>query len=175
MAHGPRPPILGTGTPERATGARLGHGAFAAALLFDAGKGALVTWIALRVDPQPLATVLAMTAVVVGHIWPIQLRFRGGKGAATALGIMTVFDPVATAVLLVVGAVILLITRRFTISGLAAIALTPVVAAWRGHTLIEIVALAIMAALILYAHRSTSANIARRSEALAHRESGGAR
>ena len=146
---------LGSGNAgARNAGRVLGYSAFAAALLLDAGKGALATWIGLRIAPQPLATVLAMTAVVVGHIWPVQLRFRGGKGAATALGIMTIFDPIATGMLLVVGAVILLVTRRFTISGLAAIALTPVVAAWRGHTPTEIVALAIMAALILYAHRS---------------------
>lgn len=145
---------LGSGNAgARNAGRVLGYGAFAAALLLDAGKGALATWIGRQVDPQPIATVLAMTAVVVGHIWPIQLRFRGGKGAATALGIMTVFDPIATGLLLVVGSVILLLTRRFTISGLAAIALTPAVAAWRGHTPTEIIALAVMAALILYAHR----------------------
>jgi glycerol-3-phosphate acyltransferase PlsY len=132
----------------------LGGAAFSAALLIDAGKGALATWIALRVAPQPLATVLAMIAVVVGHIWPIQLRFRGGKGAATALGIMVVFDPVVTVVLVAALALVLLVTRNFTISGLTAIALAPVAAAWRGHSLTEVVALTIMALLILYAHRS---------------------
>ena len=146
---------LGSGNAgARNAGRVLGRGAFVVVLLIDAGKGALATWVALRIAPQPLATVLAMTAVVVGHIWPIQLRFRGGKGAATALGIMTVFDPIATGVLLLIGAVILLVTRQFTISGLAAIALTPLVAAWHGHTPIEIAGLALMAALILFAHRS---------------------
>jgi glycerol-3-phosphate acyltransferase PlsY len=146
---------LGSGNAgARNAGRVLGRGAFATTLLIDAGKGALATWLALRVAPQPLATVLAMTAVVVGHIWPVQLRFRGGKGAATALGIMLIFDPTATAILLLVGAAILLVTRQFTVSGLAAIALTPAVAAWRGHSSMEVVALAIMAGLIFYAHRS---------------------
>ena len=146
---------LGSGNAgARNAGRVLGRGGFAVTLLIDAGKGALATWIGMQVQPQPLATILAMVAVIVGHIWPAQLRFRGGKGAATALGIMIVFDPVATGVLLLLGAVVLLVTRQFTISGLAAIALTPVVAAWRGHTSTEIVALVIMAVLILYAHRS---------------------
>ncbi len=146
---------LGSGNAgARNAGRVLGRGAFALALLIDAGKGALATWIALQLEPQPLATILAMIAVVVGHIWPAHLHFRGGKGAATALGIMVIFDPVATAVLLLIGAVILLVTRQFTISGLAAIGLTPLVAAWRGHSTMEIVALVIMAALIIYAHRS---------------------
>ena len=146
---------LGSGNAgARNAGRVLGRGGFAISLLIDAGKGALATWIALRLTPQPLATLLAMLGVVVGHVWPAQLRFRGGKGAATALGIMVVYDPAATGVLLLIGAVILLITRQFTISGLAAIALTPLVAVWRGHTFMEIAALVLMAALILYAHRS---------------------
>ena len=95
-----------------------------------------------------------MTAIVIGHIWPVQLRFRGGKGAATALGIMLVFDPVAAAMLLAGGTVVLAITRRFTISGLAAIVATPFVAAARGHSTLEIASLGLMAALIVYAHRA---------------------
>jgi glycerol-3-phosphate acyltransferase PlsY len=146
---------LGSGNAgARNAGRVLGRGAFATSLLIDAGKGALATWIGMRFAPQPLATVLAMVAVVIGHVWPAQLRFRGGKGAATALGIMAVFDPIATGILLLTGAVILLATRQFTISGLAAIALTPLVALWRGHSPLEVVALVLMAALILYAHRS---------------------
>ena len=146
---------LGSGNAgARNAGRVLGRGGFAVTLLIDAGKGAVATWIGMQVGPQPLATILAMVAVIAGHIWPAQLRFRGGKGAATALGIMLVFDPIATGILLLLGAAVLLVTRQFTISGLAAVALTPVVAAWRGHTSLEIVALVIMAALIIYAHRS---------------------
>ncbi len=146
---------LGSGNAgARNAGRVLGWGAFAASLVVDAGKGALATWIGMQMDPQPLATVIAMTAIVIGHIWPVQLRFRGGKGAATALGIMLVFDPVAAAMLLAGGAVVLVITRRFTISGLAAIVATPFVAAARGHSTLEIASLGLMAALIVYAHRA---------------------
>ena len=146
---------LGSGNAgARNAGRVLGRGGFAASMIIDAGKGAAATWVGMQVDPQPLATVIAMTAVVVGHIWPAQLRFRGGKGAATALGIMLVFDPIATAMLLAGGVVVLVITRRFTLSGLAAIVATPFVAAWRGHSPLETAALGLMAALIVYAHRA---------------------
>ena len=146
---------LGSGNPgARNAGRVLGRAAFAASLIVDAGTGALATWLGMQVDPQPVATVIAMTAVVVGHIWPAQLHFRGGKGAATALGIMLVFDPTATVMLLAGGVVVLAITRRFTISGLAAIVATPVVAAARGHSVLEIASLGLMAGLIVYAHRS---------------------
>ena len=146
---------LGSGNAgARNAGRVLGRAAFAASLIVDAGKGALATWLGMQMDPQPLSTIIAMTAVIVGHIWPAQLRFRGGKGAATALGIMLVFDPMATAMLLAGGIVVLLVTRRFTISGLAAIVATPFVAAARDHSVLEIASLAVMAVLIVYAHRS---------------------
>jgi glycerol-3-phosphate acyltransferase PlsY len=132
----------------------LGRTGFIASLLIDAGKGALATWIGLRVGTQPLAVVLAMMAVVIGHIWPAQLGFRGGKGAATALGIVLVFDWTVAVAPLAVGALMLIVTRRFTISGLVAIALSPVAAAWQGHGALEVSGLAIIAVMILYAHRS---------------------
>jgi glycerol-3-phosphate acyltransferase PlsY len=138
----------------RNAGRVVGRGAFVASLIADAAKGAVVVWLAARVQPTDLAVALAILAVVVGHIWPVQLGFRGGKGAATALGIMLVYDPLAAAGLLVAGGVGLAMTRRFTISGLFAIALTPFVVAWRGHHGVEVVALAVAVVLILYAHRT---------------------
>jgi glycerol-3-phosphate acyltransferase PlsY len=146
---------LGSGNAGARNASRvLGRSGFAISLIIDAGKGALATWLGLRLGQQPLATVLAMSAVVAGHIWPAQLRFRGGKGAATALGIMLVFDPIAALVLLAGGTLLLAATRNFTISGLTAIVLAPVAVAWRGHTALEIIGLAGIALVILYAHRS---------------------
>jgi glycerol-3-phosphate acyltransferase PlsY len=132
----------------------LGRPGFALSLLIDAGKGALVVWLAQRLGVPAPGAVLAMVAVVAGHVWPAQLRFRGGKGAATALGIMIVFDPYATVILLGIGAMALLISRRFTMSGLLAIALAPSVCAFTGHSGIEIAGLTVMAAMIVYAHRT---------------------
>jgi glycerol-3-phosphate acyltransferase PlsY len=53
---------------------------------WDALKGALAVWLADRIAPGDVATSIAIVSVVVGHIWPAQLRFRGGKGVATTLG-----------------------------------------------------------------------------------------
>lgn len=153
-----------TGTDLRSTGSGnagarnagrvLGRTGFVISLLIDAGKGAAATWIGLRIAPAPLAGVLAMAAVVIGHVWPVQLGFRGGKGAATALGIMLVFDPTASVLLFAAGLLMLAMTRRFTISGLTAIALAPVAAAWRGHPALEVWGLAVVTVIIVYAHRS---------------------
>ena len=146
---------IGSGNAgARNAGRVLGRAGFAAALTIDAGKGALATWVASRLAPDPLATALAMVAVIAGHLWPAQLRFRGGKGAATSLGVMLVLDPLAASLAAAAGLLILAVTRRFTISGLAAIAVAPIVASRTGNEPPTLVALAITAALVLYAHRS---------------------
>ena len=146
---------LGSGNAGARNAARvLGRAGFIASLVVDAGKGALAVWIGSRMGMQPLATVLAMTAVVAGHIWPVQLGLRGGKGAATALGLMLVFDPIASLVAFGAGIAILAATRRFTISGLAAIALAPAIVAWHGHGALEVAGVTTVAVIVVWAHRS---------------------
>jgi len=102
-------------------------------LAFDAAKGALVTWLAYRLFQAEWIAAAAMLAVIVGHVWPAQLEFHGGKGAAAGLGAMLVLEPTGTLVLLGVAAIALLVSRRFTASGLIAIALTAPMLAWQGH------------------------------------------
>ena len=77
----------GSGNPgARNVGRLLGVGWFSATLLLDAGKGGLAVWLACYFGLGRLGTVAAMLAVVVGHVWPIQLHLRGGKGVAASLG-----------------------------------------------------------------------------------------
>ena len=90
--------------------------------LVDLGKGVgailLVRWL---LDNPPIApfdflTGLTAVAAIVGHIFPVFLRFRGGKGAATAIGILIFLMPWAVPFLFVVFAIALLITRNPTFS-----------------------------------------------------------
>jgi glycerol-3-phosphate acyltransferase PlsY len=64
-----------------------------AVTIFDVGKGALVVWIAqlLKLDPSYQAAV--GVAAIIGHNWPIFLRFQGGRGVFTSLGVITMLSP----------------------------------------------------------------------------------
>jgi len=84
---------LGSGSVgARNAGRILGVPGFLLTLIGDFAKGALTVWAAQHLTQDERLVALAMVAVVVGHIWPVQLRFRGGKGIATSLGALLVYD-----------------------------------------------------------------------------------
>jgi glycerol-3-phosphate acyltransferase PlsY len=90
--------------------------------LADLGKGAgailLVRWLldVPLISPFDFGTGLIATAAIIGHIFPVFLKFHGGKGAATAIGILIFLMPWAVPFLFVVFFVALLITRNATFS-----------------------------------------------------------
>src|SRR5512135_2701540 len=84
---------LGSGSVgARNVGRLLGRPGFLLTVLGDFGKGALAVWAARHFTTDDRLVALAMLAVVAGHVWPVQLCFRGGKGMATALGALLVYD-----------------------------------------------------------------------------------
>ncbi len=95
-------------------------------LLLDAGKGYLAVWLAARVtDEDATAMVVAALAAIMGHLFPVWLGFRGGRGVATGAG---VFLPICwTAVLaaLVIWLVVLLFWRYVSLSSVTAAASLP--------------------------------------------------
>jgi len=90
--------------------------------LADLGKGVgailLVRWVSgdLLISSFDFLTGLAGTAAIMGHIFPIFLKFRGGKGAATAIGVLIFLMPWAVPFLFIVFAIALFVTRNPTFS-----------------------------------------------------------
>ncbi len=93
--------------------------------LGDILKGSLAVWLAITVGASQWAIAGSVAAVVSGHIWPVQLAFRGGKGLATAFGALLVYDYRFVLIWIVIGLAIWIPSRRATLSGIVAIALTP--------------------------------------------------
>lgn len=93
------------------------RGLAAATLLLDAGKGTLAVLAAARYGPEPAAW--GALAAVLGHMFPVWLLFRGGKGVATTFGALAALSwPAAAGA----GAVWLLVAAAFRTSSLAALA-----------------------------------------------------
>src|ERR1051325_10202256 len=131
----------------------LGPPAFVVTLLLDLGKGALAVGMALYFGLQPEMVIAAMLAVVIGHNWPMQLRFHGGKGIATSLGALLAYDSFLLVILAALLLPLLALSRNFTVSGLLALALSPLVAFLCGVDNMEVVATSLLAILVLVSHR----------------------
>ncbi len=102
-------------------------GLAAATLLLDAAKGALAVWLAQLLWPG--FELHAAAGVLIGHLYPLWLRFRGGKGVATLLGILIPLLPIAALAYALVWIGLLLVVRISSVAGIAAAASAPVTAA----------------------------------------------
>jgi acyl phosphate:glycerol-3-phosphate acyltransferase len=143
---------IGSGSIGATNVLRTGRkGLAAATLLLDGGKGALAVLIAEAI--QPGFGPMAALAAFLGHCYPVWLRFNGGKGVATALGILLVLSwPIA----LIAAGVWLATVALFRISSLGAMTATlsaPVAAVVLGELALMPLLIAI-ALLIVWKHRA---------------------
>ena len=81
-------------------------------LLADIGKGALAILVAGWLDVSPVFVFITGLAVLAGHCWPVFLAFRGGRGAAPAIGVLLVMAPVEAAICFVIGVAVILLTSN---------------------------------------------------------------
>jgi len=145
---------VGSGNPgARNVGRLLGPGWFVVTLLLDSIKGALAVGSALYFGLSDLGVMAAMLATVSGHIWPLQLCFRGGKGVAASLGAAIVYTPIVTAIVLPVFVVLLALLRNLTLSGLLVFVLAPGIALLASQDALTTSGLSALAVLVLFAHR----------------------
>ena len=129
------------------TGAK---GLAAATLILDAVKGAVAVMIAQRYWPD--AINYAAAGALVGHLYPVWLRFKGGKGVATLLGILVPLLWQAALVYVFVWLGLLLILRISSASGIAAAVSAPITAAILGKMVLVPMLLG-FALLIIWKHQ----------------------
>ena len=121
----------------------------------DAGKGWLAVWLASLVGAE---VALAGVAVFLGHLFPVFYRFKGGKGVATAAGVLFGFDPWLGLGTLVTWLVIAAFFRYSSLASLVAALFAPFYAWWLFGLAPVFPAAATIALLVIWRHRQ---NIAR--------------
>jgi acyl phosphate:glycerol-3-phosphate acyltransferase len=139
----------------------VGPGAAATTFALDVAKGAAAVRCARALDAGPAGEVAAGLAAMVGHSWPVFAGFRGGKGVATAFGVLLETSPEASVWALAGGLSALAATRTMSVASLAAAGSATVgagVSAARGGRVAPLVFTGLASALIVVRH---SANVRR--------------
>jgi len=146
----PDPRSYGSKNPGATNVLRTGKKTAAAlTLLGDAGKGCLAVWLAARLGGDVPAAGLA---VFLGHLYPVFHRFQGGKGVATAAGVLFGFSPWLGLVALATWAVVAAAFRYSSLASLMAAIGAPIYAWLLGlHDLL--IVLAAIALLLIWRHR----------------------
>jgi len=125
----------------------------------DMIKGAVSVIVAERLSADPTAPAAAGLAAVIGHVYPVWLRFRGGKGVATACGVFAMLTPLALPPALAVFVAAVWVTKYISLgSVLASVALPPLAYA-AGAPPPAIVAALGASAIIVFRHRSNVARL----------------
>lgn len=143
---------IGSGNIGATNVLRTGHkGLAGATLLLDAAKGAVAVLAIAKVAPG--FEGLAAIGALCGHLYPVWLRFRGGKGVATFLGIAAALFWPAGLVYAAIWLSVLALTRYSSVAGLSAALLTPVAAAALGRFDLALLFLG-FALLVVWKHRA---------------------
>jgi acyl phosphate:glycerol-3-phosphate acyltransferase len=138
----------------RNIGRSLNRSAFVATFLGDAGKGAAAILLGRAFGFSEEIQLIGFLFVLIGHIWPITLRFKGGKGISSFLGGIITFEPTVTIVILVCFAITYPFFRSFTLSGLLSLSSLPIYLFIDSHTYPSVGIIILAVITILFAHRT---------------------
>ena len=133
-------------------------------LIADAAKGLIPVVVAMQSGASSGATVLAGTAAFIGHLYPIFLKFKGGKGVATAFGVFIALAPLVALILLAVFALTALTSRIVSLSSMVTAATAPLIL-WLFHYPSLVIGMAtFMGGAIILRHRSNIQRLIEGSE-----------
>ncbi len=103
-----------------------------AVLFADMGKGVLAVLIAQWLSVSAIIVFVAGLAAVVGHSWPIFLGFKGGRGAATTMGVLLALAPVEFAISFAIVVIVVLVTNNVRLGVGVGLAFLPLIIWWFG-------------------------------------------
>jgi glycerol-3-phosphate acyltransferase PlsY len=159
----PDPRSYGSGNPGATNVLRTGKKLVAAlTLLGDGGKGWLAVWGASLVDPASI--YYAGIAAFLGHLFPVFHRFKGGKGVATAAGVLLAFDAWLGLATLASWVAIFALFRVSSLAALVAAVFAPACAFWLFGPSPVLPAVTAIAALLLWRHKENIGRLLRGEE-----------
>lgn len=134
-------------------------------LILDAAKGVLAClfgWFLLggeyRLGIDRIGMYIAALSVIIGHVFPVCFKFKGGKGIAASIGVLLVINPIVTLIAFVVGALFLIVAKMGAVTSFIIISAPIVYDAYRlsasGGHLAELLLLFSLFSLTMFAHRS---------------------
>jgi glycerol-3-phosphate acyltransferase PlsY len=141
---------LGATNVMRVSGVTVAAGVAA----LDMAKGAVSVLLAQRLSGNDTGPALAAVAAVVGHVYPVWLRFRGGKGVATAFGAFSLLTPFAAVPALCIFVTAASATKYISLGSLLASIALPPLAYFSGSAASAVFAAVAAAGLIVWRHRS---------------------
>jgi glycerol-3-phosphate acyltransferase PlsY len=151
---------LGAANVMRASGVTAG----VLVALLDMTKGAASVWLAERLTSSTVVPAAAGVAAIVGHIYPVWLRFRGGKGVATACGVFSLLTPLAVPPALAIFIAVAWLTKYISLGSVLASLALPPLAYVTGSSAAVVAAASVAAALIIFRHRSNMTRLRARTE-----------
>ncbi len=146
---------VGAANVLRTTGA----GAAVATATLDAMKGAAVVWLAGRTLHGDIIPAAAGLTAVFGHVYPVWLRFRGGKGVATSFGVFAVLAPVAAVLCAACFAGVVWFTRYVSLGSVVATAMLGPVAYLADEPMAVVAAGIVASAFVIERHRGNLARL----------------
>jgi glycerol-3-phosphate acyltransferase PlsY len=146
---------VGAANVLRASGVRAGG----LVAMLDIAKGAASVVLAMRLSTDGNVPAAAGFAAILGHIYPVWLRFQGGKGVATACGVFTVLTPLAALPALTVFIVTAWATRYVSLGSVLATIVLPPAAYATGYPVATLTAACAASVLILFRHRGNLARL----------------
>jgi glycerol-3-phosphate acyltransferase PlsY len=134
-----------------------------ATLIGDAAKGWFAVWLALRLADQygvdETGIALVAIAVFLGHLWPVFFKFVGGKGVATALGVLIGIHPLLGLAVLATWLLVAYVSRYSSLAALVAAVAAPIYYGIALGADSILAAIVVMSALLLYRHASNISNL----------------
>ena len=152
----PDPRTVGSGNPGATNVLRSGKKAAAVlTLLGDALKGWFAVWLAMHYELLMWQVCAVALAVFIGHLYPIYYRFKGGKGVATALGVMLAVSLWLALAAMLTWLLVFALSRYSSLAAIVAAALAPVYAMFLlGPYKDYVLMIFAMCSLLIWRHRS---------------------